>query len=183
MDVKPPGQRGPGAAPSLPHARDVWASPLQREDRPGGFLAGVIPRGCSRAGRRVTTATTKATETTGITGNQTIEITKTIEITGITEAEDHRGAEDHRVHQDRRGAEEQRVHQDRRMAPTELAVLLHPPTLGTGRPRRPPGRRRSPLIPGGRRRRLGPGPAKGPDLTTRAGVRAARRAPGWKETH
>ena len=87
MDVKPPGQRGPGAAPSLPHARDVWASPLQREDRPGGFLAGVIPRGCSRAGRRVTTATTKATETTGITGNQTIEITKTIEITGITEAQ------------------------------------------------------------------------------------------------
>ena len=47
----------------------------------------MIPRGCSRAGRRVTTATTKATETTGITGNQTIEITKTIEITGITEAQ------------------------------------------------------------------------------------------------
>ena len=46
-------------------------------------------------------------------------------------------------------------------APTELAVLLQPPTLGTGRPRRPPGRRRSPQIPGGRRRRLGPGPARG----------------------
>ena len=35
----------------------------------------------------------------------------------------------------------------------------------------------------GTQKASGPRSGKGPDLTTRAGVRAARRAPGWKETH
>ena len=69
MDVKPPGQRGPGAAPSLPHVRGcLGVSSASRRPPwwfPGrGDTAGLLP------GRQESDH--RAHRATGITGDQTI---------------------------------------------------------------------------------------------------------------